>query len=127
MLAMAKRRTKRKRKVPTVKLDDMQRTNNVNVDAAMRSFEGPTKATLAIATEIADYTKRSFEDGTKTMENLLGAKSLDKAFEVQTEYAKAAYESYVSEVTKLGELYSDLAREALKPYQSFVAKVTPTK
>jgi hypothetical protein len=46
------------------------------------------------------------------MENLLGAKSLDKAFEVQTEYAKAAYESYVSEVTKLGELYSDLAREA---------------
>ena len=124
---MAERRTKRKRKVPTVKLDDMQRTNNVNVDAAMRSFEGPTKATLAIATEIADYTKRSFEDGTKTMENLLGAKSLDKAFEVQTEYAKAAYESYVSEVTKLGELYSDLAREAFKPYQSFVAKVTPTK
>jgi hypothetical protein len=92
MLAMAERRTKRKRKVPTVKLDDMQRTNNVNVDAAMRSFEGPTKATLAIATEIADYTKRSFVDGTKTMENLLGAKSLDKAFEVQTEYAKAAYE-----------------------------------
>jgi hypothetical protein len=43
---MAKRRTKRKRKVPTVKFDDMQRTNNVNVDAAMRSFEGPTKATL---------------------------------------------------------------------------------
>ena len=127
MLAMAERRTKRKRKVPTVKLDDMQRTNNVNVDAAMRSFEGPTKATLAIASEIADYTKRSFEDGTKTMENLLGAKSLDKAFEVQTEYAKAAYESYVSEVTKLGELYSDLAREAFKPYQSFVAKVTPTK
>ncbi len=127
MLAMAERRTKRKRKVPTVKLDDMQRTNNVNVDAAMRSFEGPTKATLAIATEIADYTKRSFEDGTKTMENLLGAKSLDKALEVQTEYAKAAYESYVSEVTKLGELYSDLAREAFKPYQSFVAKVTPTK
>jgi hypothetical protein len=30
------------------------------------------------------------------MENLLGAKSLDKAFQVQGEYAKAAYESYVS-------------------------------
>jgi len=47
MLAMAKRRTKRKRKVLTVKFDDMQRTNNVV--AAVRSFEGPTKATLAIA------------------------------------------------------------------------------
>ena len=127
MLAMAERRTKRKRKVPTVKLDDMQRTNNVNVDAAMRSFEGPTKATLAIATEIADYTKRSFEDGAKTMENLLGAKSLDKAFEVQTEYARAAYEDYVSYASKLGELYTDLAKEAFKPYQSFATKVIPGK
>jgi hypothetical protein len=55
------------------------------VDATVQSFEGVTKATQAIATEIADYTKRSFEHGTKTMENLLGAKSLDKAVEVQTE------------------------------------------
>jgi hypothetical protein len=46
---------------------------------------------------------------------------------VQTEYAKAAYESYVSEVTKLGELYADLAKEAFKPYQSFAARVTPIK
>jgi hypothetical protein len=53
------------------------------------------------ATKIADYTRRSFENGTKTMENLLGAKSLDKAFEVQTEYAKATYEGYVSHATKL--------------------------
>jgi hypothetical protein len=81
MLAMAKRRTKRKRKVLTVKFDDMQRTNNV--DAAVRSFEGPTKATLAIASEIADYSKRSFDHNIKMMENLLNARSLDKAIEVQ--------------------------------------------
>jgi hypothetical protein len=31
------------------------------------------------------------------MENLLGAKSLDKAIEVQTESARAAYDNYVSE------------------------------
>jgi hypothetical protein len=79
---------------------------NANVDATMRSFEGATKATQAIATEIADYSKRSFDQGTKTIENLLGARSLDKAFEVQTEYAKAAYEGYVSHATKLGELYT---------------------
>ena len=39
--------------------------------------------------------------------------------------ARAAYDNYVSGVTKLGELYSDLAREAFKPYQTFVARVTP--
>ncbi len=105
--------------------NDIQKMSNANVDATVQSFEGVTKATQAIATEIADYTKRSFESGTKTMENLLSAKSLDKVIEVQTESARAAYDNYVSEVTKLGELYSDLAREAFKPYQTFVARVTP--
>ena len=56
--------------------DEMQKTSNANVDATMHSFEGVTKATQAIAIEIADYTKRSFESGTKTMENLVGANEL---------------------------------------------------
>jgi hypothetical protein len=124
----ARQRAKRKRKVPIVKtFDDMQKAGNANVDATMHSFEGVTKASQAIATEIADYSKRSFENGTKTMENLLGAKSLDKAFEVQSEYARAAYEDYVAYAGKLGQLYTDLAQEVVKPYQSFVANVTPRK
>jgi hypothetical protein len=126
MLPMAKRRTKRKRKVPIVKFKDRQ-GSTVNVDTAMRSFEGPTKATLAIASQMADYSKRSFDQSIKTMENLLSAKSLDKAFDVQTEYARAAYEGYVSQTTKLGQLYADLGKEAFKSYQDFAAKVTPVK
>jgi hypothetical protein len=86
----------------------------------------PNSSRRPIATEIADYSKRSFEHGAKAAEKLIGAKSLDKVIEVQSEYARTAYESYVSEISKLGELYGDLAREAFKPYQSFVARVTPT-
>ena len=124
---MAKRRTKRKRKVPTVKIDDMQRTTNDNLDATMHSFEGATRVTQEIASQIADYSKRSFEQGTKTIENLLGAKSPDKAFEVQTEYARVAYESYVGHATKLSHLYADLAREAFKSYQDFASRLTPVR
>jgi hypothetical protein len=62
---MAKQRTKQKRKVPNMKLDDTQKTINENVDATTRSFEGATKATQAIAAEVADYTRRSFEHGAK--------------------------------------------------------------
>jgi hypothetical protein len=122
---MVKRRTTRKRKVSTVKLDDIRKTTDANVQATMNSFEGPTKVTQEIASQIADYSKRSFEQGTRTMENLLGAKSPDTAFEVQTEYARAAYESYVSHATKLGHLYADPAREAFKSYQDFASKLTP--
>jgi hypothetical protein len=105
----------------------MERTSTANVDTAMRSLEGPTKATLAIASQMADYSKRSFDQSIKTMENLLSAKSLDKAFDVQTEYARAVYEGYVSQATKLGQLCADLGKEAFKSYQNFAAKVTPVK
>jgi hypothetical protein len=63
--------------------DDIQKTSNATLDATNHSFERVTKATQAIVNEIADYSKRSFETGTKTMENLFGAKSPDKAIEVQ--------------------------------------------
>ena len=128
MALRAKRRTKRKRKNPMVKnFDDLHTMSNANADATMRSFDVVTKGTQAIATEIADYSKRSFEHGAKAMENLRSVKSLDKAMQVQSDYAKAAYEDYVACATKLGELYANLAKEAFKPYEGLVGKMTPTK
>jgi hypothetical protein len=102
--------------------DDMQKMSNANTGTTMHSLDAVTKGTQAIATEIADYSKRSFEHGAKTMENLLGVKSLDKAVEVQSEYAKAVYEGYVAHATKLGQLYADLAKEAFKPYEAWSRK-----
>jgi hypothetical protein len=59
------------------------------------------------------------------MQNLLSVRSLDKAVEVQSEYAKAAYEDYTAQVTKLSHLYAELANEAFRPYAGLVAKTTP--
>jgi hypothetical protein len=86
--------------------DDIQKVCNASFDATNHSFERVTKATQAIVSEITDYSKRSFENGTKTMENLLGVRSLDKAFEVQSEYARTAYEGYVSHASRLGQPYT---------------------
>jgi hypothetical protein len=110
-----------------LKPNEMQKTANESVDAATRSLEGASRVTQEIARQIADYSKRSFEQGSKTLEKLLGAKSPDKAMEVQAEFAKAAYESYVSHATKLGQLYTDLARETFKSCQDFAAKGTPVR
>jgi len=57
-------------------LEDVQKLSKDNMDATMKSFGALSKASQAIATEVADYSKKSFEDGTKVMEKLLGAKSL---------------------------------------------------
>lgn len=101
--------------------DTIQKFSKDNVDAALKTFGAVSKSAQAIAVETADYAKKSFEQGTATLEKLVGAKSLDKAIEIQTDYVKSAYEGFVAQSTKLGELYTGLAKEAFKPYEGLVA------
>ena len=103
--------------------EDVQKFSKDNVDATMKSFGAMSKGTQAIAAEVVDYSKKSFEDGTKVVEKLFGAKSFEKAIEIQTDYAKTAYEGFVAQATKIGELYADFAKEAYKPFESYVAKM----
>jgi len=106
-------------------IDEMQKFGQENVEAATKSVEVLSKGVQAIVNEITDYSKKSFEDSTKAFELLLGAKSLDKAMEIQQGYFKNAYEGFVAQSTKMGELYADLAKETYKPIQSYVSKITP--
>jgi len=91
-------------------------------DTGLKSFASLSKGAQALAVEATDYTKKSFEDGSALVEKLLSAKSFENAIEIQTDYVKQSYESFVAEATKLGELYADLARDAYKPFESLVAK-----
>ena len=107
--------------------EDFQKLGKDNVGVAMQQFGTVSKGWQAIAAEFADYSKKSFENGSAALEKLIGAKSLDKAIEVQSEYVKSAYEGFVAQSTKLGELYTDLAKETYKPLEGFIAKVAPAK
>jgi hypothetical protein len=98
-------------------IEDFQKLGQQNVDTAMKLFGEWSKGWQAIAAEMTDYTKRSFEEGTATVEKLLAAKSFDQAVEIQTGYAKRAYDDYMHQVSKLGGLYADLAKEAYKPVE----------
>jgi phasin family protein len=103
-------------------LEDLQQVGKENVEMAMKSMGAMSKSAQAIAVEMADYSKKAFEESTAALEKLFGVKSLDKAIELQTEYAKTAYEGFVAEATKLGELYADLAKESYKPFEALMAK-----
>ena len=87
-------------------IEDMQKFGKDNMDATMKSFGAMSKGVQAIAVEMADYSKKAFEEGTAATEKLIGAKSLDKAIEVQSDYVKSAYEGFVAA--------GDQARRALR-------------
>jgi hypothetical protein len=99
--------------------DDFQKIGQTNVDATMKMLGEWSKGWQAIATEMSDYTKRSFEDGTKTFEKLASARSLEQVMEIQSSYAKRAYDDYVAQMTRLGSMYADLAKGSVKPFEQF--------
>jgi hypothetical protein len=108
-----------------IKVEDMQQYGKEHLDTVVASAAGVQSGLQAIASAYGDYTKKSFEDTKSFVEKLSGVKSLDKALEVQTEFAKSAYETFVAESQKIASLYTDLAKTTYKPLEGMVAKFTP--
>jgi phasin family protein len=103
--------------------EDIQKLSKDNVDMAMESFGSVSKNVQAIAAEVADYQKKSFEDSSAAVEKLVASKSLDKALEAQADFVKSSYEGFVGEMTKLGEMVTDMSKDAYKPYESIMGKM----
>ena len=102
--------------------EEFQRVGKDGFDAAVSSFGEVSKGLQAIAAEVTAYSKTAFEDGTRAFEQLLGAKSFEQVIEIQSQYAKKAYDTYVAEMSKLGEMYAGLAKDAYKPVEAALAK-----
>jgi phasin family protein len=103
-------------------VDDFQKMGKDNYDAMVRSYGDLNKGFQAIAASWAEFSKRSFEDATRAWEQMIGAKSLESAMEIQTNYAKNAYDNWMAEMSKIGEMYSSTARDAYKPVEKTMEK-----
>ena len=92
------------------KLEDLQNYGKVQFEQAVASATSVQNSLQAIASAHGDYTKKSFEDVRSFMEKLSSVKSLDKAVEAQTDFARSAYETFVAEGQKIAGLYNDLTK-----------------
>lgn len=101
-------------------IEDFQKLSQANMDLAMKSFGEMSKGWQAIAAEFSDYSKRSFEDGTTTLEKLMSAKSLEQAVDIQTKYVKRSYDEYMHQLAKVGSMYAELAKEAYRPVEKLM-------
>ena len=108
-------------------LEDLQKMSKTNIEATTKAFGTVSKTTQEIVAEMTSYSKRSFENSTKALEKMFGVKSLDKAIELQSEYAKSIYEDYTAQITKLGALYAELAKEAFRPFEPLIANTSHAK
>jgi hypothetical protein len=118
----SRKQTPMEHHIMNTSFEDMQKTAKDNMDAATKAFGSFTKNAQTVSTEAADFAKKSYEANAAHVEKLFAVKTLDKAIELNTEFAKSAYEGFVAQATKMSTLYTDFAKDAMKPVEAAFAK-----
>ena len=101
--------------------EDFQSFTKQQVEAFTAASATWSKGWQELAAESTDYSKKAFAAGSAVLEELLGARSVESAIQIQSEYAKQTYEGFVAQAAKVSELYAKVASDALKPVTSAYA------
>ncbi len=104
-------------------VEDFQKFGKTQFEAMTAATTTVSKGLQEIAAESSEYSKKAIAANSAVMEKLLGAKTVETAIQIQTDFAKQAYEGFVAQATKINELYSKVAKEAFKPVETAMAKV----
>ncbi len=88
------------------------------VEAYTKAATVAGKGAETLHSEIYAYSKQSIEDSIAATKAVMGSKSVHEAFELQTDFAKTAFDAYVGEMTKISELFAATTKDAFQPLQS---------
>ena len=105
-------------------LDELQRVGREQIDAATNTMTSIAKGFQTIAAEATEYSRKSMESGKAHVEHLLSANSFEGVVQLQADFARKAYADFVPQTSKMGQLYSSLGRQALRPPAGSVATDT---
>ena len=81
---------------------------------AAKADKTPPVGLQTIASAYRDYTRKSLEDARSYVEKLSGVRSLDKAVEVQTEFARQAYETFAADSRRIRDLYGEFFKQTMR-------------
>ena len=106
-----------------ITVEDFQNFSKQQIEAMTSFATTMTKGLQEIAAETAEYSKHAMSASSEVVEKLLGAKTFESAIQIQSDYAKTAYEGFVAKSTKINEILVKVAGEAMKPAQHALAGV----
>lgn len=87
------------------------------VEAYVKSANAAGRGAEILHNELYAWSKQSIEESITTAKAVLASKSVHEAFELQTDYARNAFDAYVGGLTKLSELVVSTSKEAFEPLQ----------
>lgn len=99
-------------------VEELTELTRGNVEALVTSSKVAARGVEALGQEAANYGRKSFEEASTALRSFTEIKSPTDLFRLQSEYAKSAFDSIVSESSKFSEAMVKLAGEVFEPLSS---------
>ena len=102
-------------------MSEMNAYSKKNLEALIASATAATKGVETVGARALAFSKKSLEGQIAAAKALSGAKSIQEAVELQTGFAKTAFESMVAEVNEISEITSASVKDAMSPINERVS------
>lgn len=86
-----------------------------NFDAWMQASNSAVKLFETMNAEQMAFTKSQVEDTVSAAKAMMGAKTLQEAYDLQNDYMKSSMDAVMQQSTKLGEMSTKLTKESFEP------------
>lgn len=86
-----------------------------NLEALVASATAAQKGAETLSAASLAYGKKSWEDGVAAAQSLAAARSVQELIELQTSWAKSAAETYLSEVSRMTDVFTASVKDSFKP------------
>ncbi len=95
--------------------DEMSVFGKQTVEAIVSASSLTAKGIESLNAEVMAFAKSQVEDSITAGKAFMTAKTLQEFIDLQSGYAKTAYDVYVAQATKISEMASKMAKDAFEP------------
>ncbi|MBV8798932.1 MAG: phasin family protein [Alphaproteobacteria bacterium] len=90
------------------------------VEAYIKAANAAGKGVETLQNEMYLFSKQSVEETLAATKAVLSAKSVHEAFEIQSDFAKSAFETYVGQINRMNEIVLSATKDVFEPIQGRV-------
>jgi len=105
-------------------VDELVGVARGNVEAMLASSRAATAGLEAIAHQVADFSRKSFEETTAAARAMTTVKTPNELMQLQNDFAKTQFDHAIAEMSKLSETMVKLMGEVFEPIQKSATVAT---
>ena len=95
--------------------DSLTAFQKANLEALIQSANVATKGVESLNAEALAFSKQAIEDTVAAAKAAITSKSIQELIEVQSDFAKASFDTMIGQATKFGELFMSVAKDTAQP------------